>query len=277
MRIVQMMHINFLIKPIKSLAFIIIFFSLFKNCFAQQYDQLYIEKSKVDANNTFFTLGKEIVYEIRISRGGESIFLAENSYAGYKLTSNPDSATVSKVYMKVIQPKLFKRTNKNQTEILIYYSDPPRSVSSTGVVENDQNIWIHPPRQGFFKCLETCPFPYLKFGLNEGDTWQDKMSIGQNWSDPLWGEWEGRLLLDYTYTMGGNSKVKTPFGDLDCAEINATASSNIGQSKLEAVFSSKFGFIALDYTLFNGIEISLQMIENSEGEVIRKAEDLFSN
>ncbi|MEM9050973.1 MAG: hypothetical protein AAGC47_02870, partial [Bacteroidota bacterium] len=227
--------------------------------------------------NAVFTLGKEIVYEISISKADESIFLAENSYAGYRLTTNPDSATVTKIYMKVIRPKPFKRTNKNQTEILIYYSDPPRSISSTGVVENDQNIWIHPPRQGFFKCLETCPFPYLKFGLKEGDTWQDKMSIGQNWSDPLWGEWEGRLLLDYTYTVLGNSKVKTPLGDLDCVEILATATSNIGQSKLEAMFSSEFGFVKLDYTLFDGTEISLKMVENSDGEVIRKAEDLFVN
>ena len=36
-------------------------------------------------------------------------------------------------------------------------------VESTGIIENDKKVWIHPPRSGEFALLEYFPFPELQF------------------------------------------------------------------------------------------------------------------
>ena len=77
----------------------------------------------------------------------------------------------------------------------------------TLLLENKENVWIHPPRMGFLNALETCPFPYIKLNKPVGYTWTDKMSIGDHRSNKQWGEWKGRLLLDYTYEIVGKIKL----------------------------------------------------------------------
>ncbi len=39
---------------------------------------------------------------------------------------------------------------------------------TTGLVENERNIWMHPPRERFFMITEINPFPYIKMPLKIG-------------------------------------------------------------------------------------------------------------
>ncbi|MFV0145797.1 hypothetical protein OBJ68_09995 [Empedobacter falsenii] len=233
----------------------VIFFSI--SCFSQQYDNLYIEKSKIDKNNIIYTVGSSFIYEVKIIIDDKINYIDKN---------NKDSLTfdnkngIQGIQIDVEKSKLFGRTNKNQTEIK--YSDYPNPTFrvSTGLVENEKNIWFHPPRFGFLKALETCPFPYIKFDEQIiGYKWNDQMLISEYWSDKRWGIWKGKLLLKYDYEIITQETMETKFGNLNITKIYATASSEIGQSSSILYFNEKYGFIKIEYTLFNGIKINLDL------------------
>lgn len=245
--------------------------------FGQQYGGLHIEKRRVDKNNKIYTLGKEFVFNINITENDSTFYLKENKTEDFELTNNIDSIKISEIHLTVIKPRIFQRTNKNQTEIYYSYEPNPTTTSATGIVENIENIWIHPPRSGFFKSLETCPFPYIKLNKPIGYKWTDSMSIGNHWSNKKWGEWEGRLSLNYDYEIVGKEKIDSEFGKIDCIVVNAVANSIIGNSKLKAYFSEKYGFIKLEYTLFNGIKINLNLDKIINGRILRDGKDFFEN
>ena len=243
----------------------------------QQYDGVEIEKSKIDKNNTIYTLGKEFIFNINIENNGEVLYIKNNEDDSIQITKNRDSAAITEVHLTVIKPKLFQRTNKHQTEIYYSYEPNPTSISATGIVENQKNIWLHPPRNEFFKALETCPFPYIVKDKPVGFQWKDSMSIGKHWGNKLWGEWNDRLLLNYKYEITETEILNTPFGEIECSVINAIATSELGQSRLKAYYSEEYGFVALHYTLFSGIEIDLKLDKIIEGSVLRSARDFFEN
>lgn len=245
--------------------------------FGQQYDGLHIEKSKVDKNNSIYTLGKEFVFNIKIMDNDSTIFLKENKPDKFELTNDIDSLKISEIHMTIIKPRIFQRTNKKQTEVYYSYESNPTTTSSTGIVENIKNTWIHPPRSGFFKSLETCPFPYIKLNKPMGYKWTDSMSIGNHWSDKKWGKWNDRLLLNYEYKITGKKKNHSKLGEIDCIVIDAVATSKIGKSKLKAYYSEKYGFIKLEYTLFTGIKIELNIEQIINGPILRDGKDFFEN
>lgn len=257
--------------------FLIIILLVSNLVLGQQYDGLYIEKSKIDKNNSIYTLGKEVVFNIKITENDSIFFLKENNSDNFKLSNEIDSLKISEIHLTVIKPKMFQRTNKNQTEVYYSYEPNPTTTSSTGIVENDENIWVHPPRNGFFKSLETCPFPYIKLNKPIGYKWTDSMSIGNHWANEKWGLWNDRLLLNYEYEISGKEKIQTKIGELECIVISAIATSNIGKSKLKSYFSYEYGFVKLEYTLFTGMEIELNIAQVTDGPILRDGKDFFEN
>jgi len=245
--------------------------------FGQQYDGLYIEKKKIDKNNSIYTLGKEFVFNIKITENDTIFFLRENKTDSFKLTNDIDSLKISEIHLTVIKPRMFQRTNKKQTEVYYSYEPNPTTISSTGIVENAENIWVHPPRSGFFKSLETCPFPYIKLKKPIGYKWTDSMSIGNHWADKKWGIWDGRLLLNYEYEISENEKIHTRLGELDCIVIYANATSNIGKSSLKSYFSYEYGFVKLEYNLFTGTKIEINMVKITDGPILSDGKDFFEN
>ena len=223
---------------------------------AQQYDKVFIEKSKIDSNNLVYPIGSDFYYTVKIKSDNKDYYLDKAQKDS--LTTNIKDA-IGEVQLSVVKAKLFGRTNKNQTEIK--YSDFPNPTfrTSTGLVDNQENIWFHPPRFGYLKALETCPFPYIKLQEKKGFTWTDQMSIAPYWGDPRWAVWEGRLLLNYHYEIQGEEILSTPVGELQTTKVYATASSDIGQSSLIAYFNETYGFVNLKYTLFNGDKIVLEL------------------
>ena len=243
--------------------------------FGQQYDGVFIENRRVDKNNTIYTLGKEFVYTFTISNNKTPLYIQKDNITGFKLTPIKDSLTISSIHATVIKPRMFQRTNIKQTEVYYSYEPNPTFTSSTGIVENSKNVWLHPPRDMFFKALQTCPFPYIQLDKPLGHQWQDSMSIGAYWSDTLWGEWEERLLLQYDYTLSGKEMVQTAMGAIECMVVEAIATSAIGRSKLKGYFSKEHGFIQLNYTLVTGMEVELMLTEIKEGPILRDGKDFF--
>jgi hypothetical protein len=256
---------------------LVILLVIYQSAFSQQYEGLEIEKNKVDDNNTVYTYGKEFVYSITITKEGKRLHLSKNDLNDFKLTENPDSLRISEVHLNIIKADASKRTNKNQTEIYYSYEPNPKYISATGIVENENNVWLHPPRSGFFKSLETCPFPYIKLKKPIGYQWKDGMKIGEQWSNKIWGEWKGTLSLQYEYQLIGEEKISTKMGEINCIIIESKASSVIGINKLNAYYNDQHGFVILHYTFSNGVEIRLNLEKIGTRTVITDAKDFFQD
>ena len=246
---------------------------IFQFGFSQQYDSVIIEEDSIDSNNTIYKPGNVFIYDYEIIQNGKKHKLKENSsrYNHEKkiredkfelIPTESDSVGISKIYKIVIPVSISnRRTNKNQTQITYLQEPIFTSSSSTGVVENDDNVWTHPIRMGFFKSLESAPFPFIKTPIIIGTEWTDQMLIGDAWGNEMWGKWEGKLLLSYNYKITESKTIKTEIGEIDCFVIESTAKSEIGTTKLKSYFSKKYGFVRLQYELLNDLKINMWLID----------------
>jgi hypothetical protein len=229
-----------------------------ESCLAQNYNKVYIEKKNVDLDNVIYKVGRNFYYTYQIKDAqGQELFISDID----KETLTMDEALAMKSQMKieVIEPIKGKRTNKRQTEIRFSFVPDIGTRSYTGIVENEQNVWLHPNRSKFFKSLQTAPYPYIHVDKSIGYTWSDQMMIGDYWSSPLWGEWKKGLLLDYTYTITDEVELTTALGVLHCQKVVSSAKSRLGETTLISYFSKEYGFVRMEYKLLTGLEVVLDL------------------
>jgi len=242
------------------------FLILFQIGFSQQYDSVVIESENIDSNNEIYKTGNVFVYDYEIIQEGQKCKLKNNkgmfARSEFELVpTESDSIGVDKIHLIVQPVSDSERTNGNQTQISYLQEPIFASLSSTGAVENENNVWIHPIRKGFFNSLETAPFPFIKKPLKIGSEWADQMKIGQGWGNEMWGKWEGQLLLTYNYKITEKKTIKTEIGEIDCFVIESSAKSEIGTTKLTSYFSEKYGFVRLEYELLNELKVNMWLID----------------
>ncbi len=243
---------------------------VFQIGFSQQYDTVVIEEENVDDNNEIYKTGNVFIYDYEIIQNRARLKLKKNSgmFARREFEIVPigtDSIGIDKIHL-IVQPA-DSTHNFNENQTLISYLQEPvyASKSSTGAVENDKNIWIHPIRKGFFNSLETAPFPFVKRPLEIGSEWTDQMQIGQGWGNEMWGQWEGQLLQTYNYKIVGTEKLETRIGEINCFVIESIAKSSVGETKLKSFFSKKYGFVRLEYKLLNDLKVNMWLIDTKTG------------
>lgn len=274
------------IKKKMKIYLIVLCAIVFQFSFSQQYDSVIIENDNIDSNNRIYKPGNVFVYNYEIIQNDKSYKLKNNGRklnrekmireSDFKLSpKNSDSIAVEKIHL-IVQPVSNEiRTNENQTQIS-YIQDPLfDSFSSTGAVENESNVWIHPIRAGFFNSLETAPFPFAKMPLKIGLEWHDQMLIGENWGNELWGKWPGSLLLTYDYKVTDKKSIKSEIGNIECYIIESTAKSSIGTTKLTSYFSERYGFVKLNYELLNGLNVNFWLIEYKTGKEFNDLQTFF--
>ena len=178
-------------------------------------------------------------------------------------SKNPYS--VSQIIMTVtygLKPFIQSDTSYDQTVIKYDYklnNGEFWNTEKTGLIENEKNIWMHPPRTGFFKILEINPFPYIKEPAVIGDKWKWELEFGDYWSDKRWLEWKSENDNLYNYEITQKLLLKTKIGDLDCYVINSVAESKLGKTKLVSYFNKVYGFVKLDYTNIDGTKIVIEI------------------
>ncbi len=228
--------------------------------FSQGFKTLYIEKKNVDSDNKIFKIGRAFIYDYEIIENGYNYKLNYNAGLPenkFELVKDEKDTLELKIHLLIPKVEKKERTNKNQTETYYIFEPTFSFMSQTGIVENNSNVWIHPPRSGFFVALETCPYPYVKLPIKIGKEWNDKMKIGDHWCNEKWGVWKKKLLLSYDYKITQKTKINTKIGKLECYVIESTAKSEIGESKLKSFFSEKYGFVRLEYEMATGIKVNL--------------------
>lgn len=228
-----------------------------------------------NSNNTIYKIGKTFTYSYYYENlDGKKFHIAkgeqikkENYYINnwkFVEIENQNEETLIKINLKPVEGNVFQGQidDYNQTGIAYEYimnNDRPLTMEVTGAIENEMNVWIHPPRSSFFQILEINPFPYIKAPYKVGTKWNWKLEIGDNWSDKRWLEWKGRIENNYHYEIIDKKTISSKFGNLECYIVNAKAESRIGKTELISYFNPEFGFVKLEYKNIDGTKTILEL------------------
>ncbi|BDX39651.1 hypothetical protein CYCD_30060 [Tenuifilaceae bacterium CYCD] len=222
-----------------------------------------IEKPELECNNIYKREGVFTFSYRFFDKNGKELFFYINKDGSW------DFIDVNRAKDNVVKDFQFKILDDNmnysepkyyQTGISYIINKKNLNYDMTGLIENEKNIWLHPPREFLFQILELNPYPYIKYPLEIGHRWSWKLRIGSAWGDKRWKQWKGIVEFNYKYSIVDKKTIKTKLGDLTCFVIESEAISVLGKTKLTSYFNSKYGFVKLDYTNIDNskLEIVLQ-------------------
>lgn len=130
--------------------------------------------------------------------------------------------------------------------------------STSGLIETDSLIWLHPFRGNQYAYTEVAPFPEVKIS---------KLQVGTSWDGGVlaillgWGGLKGKVT--HNYQVLANSKIKWNNKELlDCWEIKGTGlHDKLGESTVNFVYQKEVGFLTMDYHFYNGYRIVFSLVE----------------
>lgn len=250
--------------------------------FVESFADSITDPNRYTANNEVYKDGRSFRYSFKHKTAGNKIQYFKKliddtgSLPGWTFidSDKKDSTTVEEVIIKVkygLEPFIQHMPDYNQT--LVSYDYPIEAKernygSISGAIENEKNVWIHPPRDMYFEILELNPFPFIMAPYEVGTSWTWSLGIGDIWSDPRWMSWEGGIENQYQYQIVDQKKVETSLGKLECFIVEATAESRLGTTGLRALFNEDFGFVRLTYSNIDESKTILELIEVIEPESI---------
>jgi hypothetical protein len=229
--------------------------------FVEKFDSTNKDENRYNHNNRIFSVGSSFTYAYEYVDTMGKVHYSKQTGNGWEFVSsnNSDQQTIREVIIQV-QPGGMG-DEYNQT-VISYHYPPHPDYSASGVIENEKNIWMHPPRDGLFRILELNPFPYIQAPYQVGREWNWALSIGSHWSDKRWKEWQGRINNMYHYQITSLKEINTRLGKISCYEISSTAQSELGKTALVAYFNEKHGFVKLIYTNIDGSKLTLDLVEH---------------
>jgi hypothetical protein len=234
----------------------------------ETFDSTVVDINKYNHNNVVFKVGTEFIYTYEHITNDNKIqyFKKTNGNRGWEFVDSDsiDFSTLQTIKISVADgnPMSNSIPDYNQTNLKYVIFDES-SYSMSGVIENEANLWMHPPRDYYFRILELNPFPYIKAPYKIGNEWNWSLTIGDGWADERWKLWDGKIENVYSYRISDKQTIKTNFGEIDCFIIESKANSRIGETKLISYFNNKYGFVILDYTNIDGSKTKLELIEHS--------------
>lgn len=204
----------------------------------------------VKRKNTIYNIGCELTYSFKYQL---PVSIGEHNFKD--TISSSDLKEVSNILIKVVNSDINDSEN-----VSFQYNYPPQSINAhSSIIENENEVWIHPPRLYFFKILEINPFPYIKKPLLIGKKWNWKLKIGEQYGDKRWKVWKKEITNYCNYEIIRDTLLTSDLGKLNCYVITSSAKSEIGTTYLTSYFNSKYGFIRLQYTNIDGSKIMLEL------------------
>lgn len=211
-------------------------------------ETIYVEKipqnflkneNRFDLDNKTFPVKKEALFKFSLSRNDTLLETKTNLIKLNILgTTKPFSNFDADYSQTVIQYSYYDKENK----LLIS--------EKTGLIENDVNIWIHPPRSSDAGILQLSAFPYIKFNNTKKWNWKLEASF----------EDYKNVNLNHQYKLKKNIKYKSAeFGIILCDLIQATTISEIGTTHSSFLFNKELGFVFLEFFNIDGTKITLSI------------------
>ena len=209
-------------------------------------------KSKYNNDNLIFKTNAEFTYSAYRIKDNDTL----NSYVVNHLG---DTVVIKKVALTILPGKFF-----SQTKIKWEYLNENDSViikSITGVVEDKNEIWLHPPRKGIpFIYTESAPFPEIYYPLDSMSNWKGGL-MGLKGYESI--GLEGEVLFEYA--VSERQDIQTEYKLFkNCWVINSKGESCIGVSTHKYFFNEKYGFVYSEYNFPTGEKLILSLTEFKE-------------
>ncbi len=243
--------------------------------FVEEFDATNVKQTRFTDNNTIYRKNLAFIYSYEHkTKDNRTYFFKEDlsiddwRYSWkFVAADSIDENTIQEVKITItpgLEPMIKDIPDYNQTvakyENLIEDKSSPFD-SMSGIIENEKNVWMHPPRDKYFRILELNPFPFAQTPYEVGNTWKWSLKISNGWGDKRWRTWEGEIENKYTYEITDKKKINTPLGTLECYTIESMATSRLGETKLTSLFNTTYGFVELLYTNIDGSTTKLQLKE----------------
>ncbi|WP_271785131.1 hypothetical protein [Aquimarina algiphila] len=241
--------------------------------FVEVFDATNVKLTRYTDNNTIYTKNTSFIYSYEhITKNNSKYYFKEDPSIddwrhSWKFVSadSIDENTILEIKIEIEEGlKAMIRYDPDYNQTVAQYSYVTKGELSafnsiSGIIENEKNVWMHPPRDKYFRILELNPFPYMQTPFEVGNTWKWNLEIGDSWADKRWLTWKGGIENKYVYEITDKKKIHTVFGTLECYTIDATATSRLGETKLTSFFNTEYGFIELLYTNIDGSKTKLQL------------------
>lgn len=239
----------------------------------EKFDSLNKDQNRYNLDNEIYKVGKKFTftYAYRDKAGRNMLMnkadtVSQNGMA-WKLVpaEQRNDKSVSQIILSVVpglMPFIQIFPDYNQTVIMYDFKLGDGSSwnnEMTGVIENQKNLWLHPPRTGLFSVLELNPFPYVKQPLKVGAEWTWQLAFGEQWADKRWLVWKGKNENAIRYKVTEKSLITSKLGTLTCYVVESEAASALGSTKLVAYYNTKLGFVRLAYTNIDQSSLTLEL------------------
>jgi hypothetical protein len=248
-----------------------------KKKFILDEDGIYGEKISKTADpdaytvdNKIYTINREFIFEYHIERSGKVLKMTAPRYTqpGEDFNEAWDFVAENENHPDKIEFISIKVMNgiSNESQTMIRYNynyqfDTAPYRSTSGVVENEMNVWMHPFRNKYFEILELNPFPYIQQPYQVGNKWNWCLEIGAYWGDARWKTWNGKITNLYKYEIIRKERLKTKIGDLECWVVKGTANSEIGKTELTAYFNEQNGFVKMDFVNIDNSKLGIEIVK----------------
>lgn len=123
-----------------------------------------------------------------------------------------------------------------------------------GVVENEEEVWMHPFRHNQFNFTEVAPFPKVELPLFVGKTYNGSLSLQNGWGD--WENQGGNM----TYEVVKKETIQTKYGQIrDCWFVQSISNFIFGSSKADFWYSEQYGFVKMEYVNYGKQRLTFEL------------------
>lgn len=172
-----------------------------------------------------------------------------------------DSITKGVIYLGCLG-KEFKTSSEPQYAITWTHDIDflKRRIRSTGILENETRVWLHPPRTDMFSILEYSPFPEIQYPLQIGNKWNWSLTPGRNWISEELGITED-ITLRYQFVIKAeiNVFIAALRSSQTCFLVQGESIDNNGYSSFEGCYSSELGFVKMIFSNRDGSIITFNL------------------
>lgn len=245
----------------KFSVFIFFFFVFLQSSFGQTFEEM----RYLTEDNTIYKQYRQFFYKyyflnnkdtllVKLYTKPEHIVPYEESWkleSKSRLTFEQDYTAVHQLALTIKAGDFFGQESLLQYD---YLNKERRGIQheQTGLVEVCKDITIHLPRENHFLITELNPFPEIKEPFVKGNIWQSTTHTSDVGGSQKWKTWQGSLPINSIYRIRDIQTIKTNIGYLKCFVVEATAQSEVGETRLVAYFNDEYGFVKLNYTNVDG-------------------------
>ena len=198
------------------------------------------------------------------------------SYSALRITAKGDTVANTKVHMFPGGTGWGSPTASSQSEVVYIYESTPQDsiehiqelrdiveerfwncIDTTGVIENEKEVWMHPFRNNEFFKTEIAPFPVVHYPINHETMLKarSKIVIMRNW-----GTYSPTMTEQKYFYIGKENRDYNFEQNVTCHKFEAYGHNSVhGISYLEYYFHPEHGFTEMNYLTYDGDRIEFQI------------------